>query len=166
MSCPGQPNIKLSPNIFIWKAEKNLVLLAKSKTKKMVYSWFGDIICITHLHRASFCFAFEDSHIMHYSSTKISQCALITHICMFSSCNDDQTLLEINFLFETSVWSGISRKEKGRRYVKKFDLFIYNYIINYIYQMHFLHFIIYLSECFIDFFQLRLIEKILSSTIM
>ena len=102
MSCPGQPSIKRSPNIFIWKAEKNLVLLAQSKTKIMAYSWFGDTICIPIL-RVIFCFACEDSHIMHYSSTKMPQCALITHACMFSSCNDYQTLCEINFLFETSV---------------------------------------------------------------
>ena len=35
-----------------------------------------------------------------------------------------------------------------------------------LYQMHFLHFIMYLSEYFLDFFHLRLIENILSSTIM
>ena len=132
MSCPGQPGVKLSPNIFIWKTEKVFPLLAKSKTKLMVCSWFGDIICFTDIIWPHFCFACEDSYIMYCSSTKISQCALITHICAFSSCNDNCTLFEINFLFEKSVWSGISRKEKRRRYVKKFNIFIYNHIINHI----------------------------------
>ena len=35
-------------------------------------------------------------------------------------------------MFEVSNWSGFSRKEKRRRYVKKFNLLIYNYIIDYI----------------------------------
>ena len=35
-------------------------------------------------------------------------------------------------MFEVSYWSGFSRKEKRRRYVKKFNLLIYNYIIDYI----------------------------------
>ena len=35
-----------------------------------------------------------------------------------------------------------------------------------LYQMHFSHFIMYLSEYFLDFFHLRVIEKILSSTVM
>ena len=33
MSYPGQPSIKLSPNIFIWKTEKTLVFLANKKQK-------------------------------------------------------------------------------------------------------------------------------------
>ena len=108
ISCLGQPGKKLCPSIFIWKAGKTLILLAKSKTKIMVYSWFGDIICITLLHRTSFLFCiwrFELKYIW---------------------------IFEINFLFETSIWSGISRKEKRRRYVKKLNLFIYSYIISYI----------------------------------
>ena len=35
-------------------------------------------------------------------------------------------------MFQTGNWRGISRKEKRRKYVKKFNLFIYKYIINYI----------------------------------
>ena len=76
MSYPGQPTIKFSPNIFVWKAKKNLVLLEKwwctqgLETLSVSLSFIGP----------HFCFACEDSHIMHYGSAKISQCALITHI--------------------------------------------------------------------------------------
>ena len=69
-------------------------------------------------------------------------------------------------MFETSVWSGVSRTEKRRRYVKKFNLFIYNYIINYIISNAFFTFHNVSQRVFLSFFHLRLIEKILSSTIM
>ena len=57
------------------------------------------------------------------------------------------------------------RKGKRRRYVKKFNLFIIIIFII-LHQMHFVHFTMYLSEYFLDFFHFRLIEKILSRTIM
>ena len=38
MFCPGQPSIKLSPNIFIGKAKKDVVLLAKNNGVLMVWT--------------------------------------------------------------------------------------------------------------------------------